>query len=175
MKKKLFILLLIPTFVLVLTACGNSKKTIELTDENLGYKTTFTYEKDKDYSEVKENADGASKEISFESKSLDLEFEMYYNTTGTKTFDSIKKGRSEKKYYKEYKFGNYQAYAYGDYDDGLYLNIILDEDKEKNEYAVLFVSIEREDNNRDVIVADVVADKEVQALFNSLKFERIKK
>lgn len=183
MKKKYLLLLLIPALLLVITGCGKEEKnekkesqtkTIELADSKLGFKTTFTVDKNANYTDIEvDKESGASAELEFKNDDLDLEFEMYYNTMRTATYNDSKETRSAQKYYKEYKFGKYEAYAYGEYGSGLYLNILLD--VEDNDMAdVLFVSIDREDSNEDIIVADVVADKEVQKLFNSMKFEKTK-
>ena len=172
MKKKY--LLLIPLFLLLLTGCvKDTRKTIVLEDENLKLKTTFYYEEGENYTDFEEETGGASKEISFENEDLDLEFDMYYNNMRVATYEASKKSRSSQKFYKEYKFGEYDAYQYGNYESGLYLNIVLN--KEGEALDVLFVSLERKDSNPEIVVSDVVAGKEVQKFFNSIKFEKLKK
>ena len=178
MKNKLLLLLLIPVLVLTLTACtskekptSSKEKIIELKDLDYGT-TTFTCDKESNYSEVKEETGGASVAIEFNNTDQDLEYEMYYNRMRKATFDKSKETRSAQKYYKEYEFGKYNAYAYGEYTSGLYLNIVLEEDE--NDVIVLFVSIDRIDSNQEVVVADVVADKEVQKFFSSMKYEKTK-
>ena len=180
MRKKLLLILLIPVLLLI-TACDKTKikneeetgEKIVLEDKKLGFKTTFSYDKKEKYSDVEiENGD-ASAELTFENEELDIQFDMYYNTMTIETYQSTQKTRSAQKYYKEYKFGDYDAYAYGNYDSGLYISILLKE--ETNKMAdVLFVSIDRIDNDKEVIVSDVVAGEQVQKLFNSIKFEKIK-
>ena len=179
MKKKLLILLLIPALLITLTACDkkgkdtkkeNNVKTITLKDEKIGYKTTFSYDKKENYSEVKEES-GASKEISFDNEDKDVSFQMYYNKISDNSYETSKNNRSEQKYYKEYKFGKYEAYAYSEYDDGLYVIIKLAE--EDNMDILLFVSIDRIDNNKDIIVKDVF-EKDLNKFFNTIKIEKIK-
>ena len=180
--KIILLLLMIPTFTLVLTGCNkvketkkeNTTKTIILTDDNYGYKTTFTYNKKENYTEVKEEEGGKSKEITFENEDLDLSYQMYYTDMYQNRYQETQEIRKNQKYYKEYKFGKYEAYAYGEYSSGLYLNILLETDKEEDKAKILFVSINRIDSNQDIVVADVVADTKVQEFFNSLKLEKIK-
>ena len=181
MNKKLLLLFIIPALLLFITGCDKKEekpevttKTIELTDNKLGFKTTFTYNSDLNYSKVKEDDSGASKAIDFYNEDLDVNFEMYYNTISSNLYKSVKESRNEQKYYKEYKFGDYEAYAYGNYENGLYLNILLSTE-ENGMVNLLFVSIDRIDNNEEAIVSEIVAGKEVQELLNTIKFEKIEK
>ena len=183
MKRKIFIGILALILCFGLTGCEkkqdikpkeNNTKTITLTDEKFGYKTTFTYDKEENYSEVEEEDEGRSKEISFKNEDLDLSYQMYYTDMYQDSYQKTQETRKAQKYYKEYKFGKYEAYAYGEYSSGLYLNILLETDKEEDKAKILFVSIDRIDSNQDIVVADVVADTKVQEFFNSLKLEKIK-
>lgn len=186
MKKKIFLLLaLLPALLLVVTGCDKNNKeknenqketetkTAELFDEKMGIKTTFTYASGDSFENFEYDESGASKAMTFKNEKLDVEFEMYYNTMTKTSYDKSQETRSAQKYYKEYKFGKYEAYAYGEYDDGLYLNILANTD-DNDDVNVLFVSIDRIDNNKDVVVADVVADKDIQTFFNSMKVEMSK-
>ena len=74
MKKKILLLLvLVPALMLVLTGCEkktentkkDDRKTIELSDEKLGFKTTFKYDKKENYSDIKQETGGASNSITF--------------------------------------------------------------------------------------------------------------
>lgn len=173
MKNKLFILLLIPVLVLTLTACtkkeGNTtnEKKLELVDSNYG---TTTFIIDDTYTEIEESKGGASTELEFENETLDLDYDMYYTTMRKASYNTSKETRSKQKYYKEYKFGNYEGYAYGEYTSSMNLNIILSEDGE--DYTVLFVSIDRHDSNEKKIVSDIIAEKETQSFLNSIKYEK---
>ena len=182
MKRKLLLLLLIPVLLLGITACGSksddkqkdTKKEIVLQDTNLGFKTTFTYKEGEGYSDVEVDKDtGASTQIEFDNEKLDLDFQMYYNTMRISSYRTSQNNRSGQKYYKEYKFNNYEAYAYSEYDSKVYLNILL-KVEEDDTADVLFISIDRIDDNKDIIVADVVAGKKVQKLLNTIKFEQKK-
>ena len=53
------------------------------------------------------------------------------------------------------------------------MNILL-ETTDDNTANILFVSIDRLDNDKEKIVSDLVAGKEVQALFNTIKVEKYK-
>ena len=178
MKKKVLLLLLIPALVLTMTACSEKKekepekkitKTIELSDSKLGFTTTFKYDVDEKFSNVEEDDGGASTAITFENEDLDVEFEMYYTKMRKTTYNETETTRSAQKYYKEYKFGDYEAYAYSEYDDKVYLNVLLGIDEDENA-EVLFVSIERIDNNEEVIVPNVLAGKTLQNFFKSMEF-----
>ena len=177
MNKKILLLLLIPLVLFTTTACGkthegkaNDKKltkTIELVDKKLGFNTTFTYDADEKYSDVQVNNDGASTAIYFSNADLDSSFEMYYTTMRKKTYNDTETARSKQQYYKEYTFGDYEAYAYSDYADKINLNVLLGIDDDTAE--VLFVTIERIDTNEEVIMADVL-DKDLKGLFESMEF-----
>ena len=177
MNRKWIYLLLIP-LLLVTTACGKTHegeatdkkltKKIELVDSKLGFTTTFTYDAEEDFKDVEEETGGASKSITFKNEDLDVEFEMYYTTMRTATYNDTEKARSAQKYYKEYTFGDYEAYAYSEYDDKINLNILLGI-SEEDMAEVLFVSIERIDTNEDVIVADVL-EKKLKNFFSSMEF-----
>jgi hypothetical protein len=183
MNKKIFLMLLIlPALLVMLTGCekktkttddnANKKEKIEIMDEKMGVKTTFEYNKN-DFSNFKEDNSGASPEITFENEKSDIEFQMYHTSMSKKSYDISKSTRSAQKYYKEYKFGKYEAYAYGEYSSGLNLNILVNVDDE--DYTnVLFVAIDRIDSNEDVVVADVFEEKVIQDFFNSINVEMSK-
>ena len=169
MKKKLLFILLLPVFILLLTGCEDkdNRKSITLADPVFGYDTTFKYNPKENFSEVKNIEGGASKEIEFENKDLDVEFQMYYTKMSKTSYDRSKETRSKQKYYKEYKFGEYDAYAYGEYSSGIYLNILIGVDGYKDAH-ILFVSIDRLDTNEEVVVAKLL-DKELKDFFNSIE------
>ena len=174
MKKKLLFILLLPLIILGLTGCGEKKdtrKTISISDPVFGYETSFKYDEKEKFSDAKVNKSGVSTEISFENSELDVEFQMYYTKMSKTSYDRSKEIRASQKYYKEYKYGKYEAYAYGDYSSGMYLNILIDVDS--NDIAkALFVSIDRLDTNESVVVADVL-DKELKDFFNSIEIKSI--
>lgn len=169
MKKKLLLILLLPIVMIGLTGCGenkNTKKSILLSDPVFGYETSFKYDGKESFSGIKNNLDGTSTSLEFKNEELDVEFQMYYTRMMKNSYDESKKIRSKQKYYKEYKFGKYEAYSYGEYTSGLYLNILLDD---YNETAkVLFVSIDRIDTNQNVVVADVL-DKKLVKFFDTIE------
>ncbi len=177
MHKKILVLLLISIILLTTTACGGTHegkeqdkkltKKIELVDKKLGFNTTFTYDANEKYSDVEEDNDGASTAIEFKNEDLDVDIEMYYNTMTTTSYNETQKTRSAQKYYKEYKYGDYEAYAYSEYPDKVKISILLGIEDDMAE--VLFVSIERIDNNEDIIIPDVL-DKDLKAFFNSMEF-----
>lgn len=171
MKKKFLIILLVPALLLVLTGCSNNKKTIELEDTKLGLKTTFTYDEKENYTDIEYDDAGASKELEFENKNLDAEFQMYYVNMSDTSYKLSQSTRKAQKYYKEYTFNGYKGYAYSEYPDNIKLNILLKENDNKM-YDVLFVSIDRIDNDNKVIMLDVLNKDEVQKFFNSMKFEK---
>lgn len=176
MKKKLLLLfLLLPTLLLVVTGCNKEKEPVEkeekekitLKDSAFGYETIFKYDKGEKYSEVEEDNGGASTEISFENEDLDVEFQMYYTKMSKSSYDKTKETRSAQKYYKEYTYGKYKAYAYGESSSGINLNILLDVD-DTDTAKLIFVAIDRLDTNEDIVVADVL-DKDLKDLFNSIE------
>lgn len=176
MKKILLFVSIIIIPILLLTGCLNDKeeevelKSIELFDKEYGFKTTFKYDSSLTVSDIDVDDENKSREISFEIKELDIDVDMYYTDSSKKLADSVKEDRSNKKYYKEYKFNGHNAYVYSDYDDQLYLIIELKEDKNGTLYQ-LFVSLERDDNDEDVIVYNVFTQEALQDFFNSIEFE----
>jgi len=183
MKRKILLLLLIPAVLILVTGCNkknetdkkqkdNNKATIDLFDEKMGIKSTFTYNKNDNFTDFKKEEGGASKSMTFRNENLDVKFEMYYNIMTKTTYETSQSIRTAQKYYKEYKFGKYEAYAYGEYDDGLYLNILVNDDNDT--LNVLFVSIDRIDNNKEVIVSKVVDEEIIQDFFKSMKVKMSK-
>ena len=183
MKRKLLLLLFIPVLLQVITGCGkkeeqvkpveNNTKTIELTDKKFGYKTTFTYDKSENYSDIEVDTEsGRTTEIEFENEELDVDIEMYYTDAYTETYEGTQKSRSAQKYYKEYQFGDYKAYAYGNYGSSIQLNILIDTDEENDRAKIIFVSIDRKDSNEEIIIADVLEQK-LKPFFDSMKVEKI--
>jgi len=173
MKKVLFILLL-PIIILGLTGCGEKKdtrKTITLEDSAFGYATTFKYDENEKFTDIEAEKSGVSNSLTFKNEELDVEFQMYYTRMMKTSYETSKKARSAQKYYKEYKFGEFDAYAYGDYTSGIYLNILLGVDNTETA-KVLFVSIDRIDTNQGVVVADVL-DKKLNKFFNTIQVESL--
>ena len=174
MKKKVLLILLLPIILLGLTGCGekqDNRKSISLIDPVFGYETTFKYDPQEKFSDVKKEEGGASKEITFKNEDLDVEFQMYYTKMMKSSYDRSKETRSNQKYFKEYKFGKYKAYAYGEYSSGIYLNILIGVDKTETAH-ILFVSIDRLDNNENIVVADVL-DKQLKEFFNSIQIYEV--
>ena len=183
MKKKIGIICLIIIMIIV-TGCKKEEKkepvkkkekntkTIELVDERLGYQTTFTYDKKEKFTDIQYYDEGASKEITFKNEELDLEFQMYYTTMTMTSYENSEQARANQTYYKKYKFGKYEAYAYSNYDSSLNMNILLNK-TESDMAEILFVSMERIDANKEVIVLEVV-DNQLQSFYNSIKFKKIK-
>ena len=173
MKKKLLFILLLPVFILLLTGCEeeDNRKTISLTDPAFGYITTFKYNPEENYSEAKYEEGGLSKRITFENKDLDVQFDMYYTRMSKTSYDQSKKIRSKQKYYKEYKFGEYEAYAYGESSSGINLNLLIGVDGYKDAH-ILFIAIDRLDTNEKVVVANLL-DKELKDFFNSIEIESV--
>ena len=179
MNKKILLLLLIPVVLFMMTGCGETHekgtkdkkltKTIELSDSKLGFTTTFTYDAEEKYSDVEEDDSGKSTAIEFKNEELDVSFNMYYTTMKDTTYNETEKARSKQKFYKHYKFGDYEGYVYSEYEDKANLNILLGIDEDKVA-EVLFVSIERIDVDESVIVPKLLEEKELQAFFKSMEF-----
>lgn len=165
--KKLLIVIVLLLSVFIITGCEEEKEKISLVDPVFGYETVFKYDKKDNFSNIKKDDSGVSKSITFENKDLDVEFQMYYTRLLKKSYDISKETRSKQKYYKEYKFGKYEAYAYGESSSGLYLNILLGVDKTETAKA-LFVSIDRIDSNQNIVVGEVL-DKYLIKFFNTIE------
>ena len=167
MKRLLVITLL---SCLLLTGCSK-KETINIKDDKLNYSTTFSYEKEDGFKFDKEIEGGKYKEVEFTNKKLNLSFDMYYSTNTLETYKSLKDIRSHNKYYKEYKFNEYDAYVSGDNDSNLDLIILLKEDMKENETIELFSSINQIKNKKGEVVFDTFNKDEVLNFFKSIKLE----
>lgn len=176
----IIICVVIVAAVVIGVLCGNQKenttevtksKVIEIIDENLGYKTTFTYPDNEDYKVTDvDNDSGRSVTVVFESETQNLEVETYYSMNSKYLYDSQKADRSDKKYYQAYTFNGYDAYFYSEYDNSAYLIIMLDEDAGES----LFMSLEKADYTKDGTVFDIVNTESVQNFLNSITFEKTK-
>ena len=181
MKNKILILLLIPLTILV-SACGNTKgqkqdntKTITITDINKKVETKFTYEKKLGFSEVNVYKNDGSPTIEFDNVSLDIDFEMYFMELATDTYEQTKENRKGKKFYKEYMFGKYDSYIYADYENNCTMNIQLKSNKKDNTTIILVITMDRLDDDENVVIADLIERKEMQDFFNSIEFDEIEK
>lgn len=176
MKKILILFVIVMTPLLFITGCGKEKdkieyKTIELSDDGYGFKTTFKYDSSLSFKDVEYDDEGKSKEVEFENEELGIDFSMYYTDSSKSIAEDSKKTRSNKKYYKEFKFNGHDAYCYGDYDGSLNMIIKLKEDKNNVEYD-LFIAMDSEDV--DTVIYDVLTQNTLQEFFNSIEFEETK-
>jgi len=181
MKKTLLILFLIPIILVGLSGCGKTnnaeKKTdkqLVLEDTKLGLKTTFDYNEKTNITDIEYDNDGASKELTFVMEDQDAEIQMYYTSMSDKMYKTTQESRSKQKYYKEYKFGDYKAYAYSEYGSTIKLNILLKANKNKM-YDILFVDMERLDTDESIVMAEVLETEELQNLFKSMNFKKTNK
>ena len=170
MKKKILFVSVLLFGIFILTGCGKvPKEKITIKDKTLKYTTTFEYDKEDGF-KFKKNVDGGRfSEIEFTNEKENLEYDMYYVESTSTTAESVKKNRKDKKYFKEYKFGEYDAYTYGDYDDNLYLIIVLKSDTKEKRNTELFVSIEQINYKKDQKVFDIFNDETNQKFFKSIK------
>ena len=98
---------------------------------------------------------------------------MSYKEIDTTTYEETQKNRKNKKYYKEYTFGKYEAYIYGDYENSVTMNIHLR--KQDKQSVILTITMNRLDTDENVVIADVLDDKELQEFFNTIEVKRIDK
>ena len=172
MKKKLLFISVLLMGLFLVTGCGKvPKETISLSDNTLKYKTTFEYDKEDGFGEVTKKKGGKFSEIEFKNEKENLEFDMYYTETTDVTARNVKDNRKKnQKYYKEYKFGEYDAYIYSNYGDDLYVVITLKEDMKENKTVDLFTSIETIKYNKDTVLFDEFNKNEViKNFFKSIK------
>ncbi len=176
MHKKLLMFLGIPILLLTMTACGTTQeesdmkltKTIELTDSLLGYTTTLEYDAEEKYSELIETKQKDTNIMTFENEDIAAEFETHYTTMNLTDYDALEKNNSQAKYYKQYTFGDYTAYAYGTEEDTLELSILLGADDTKVE--VLLVTITNSSPSSRRKASAILEEKEIQELWNSMEF-----
>ena len=89
-------------------------------------------------------------------------------------YKTTQETRSKQKYYKEYKFGKYKAYAYSEYGSTVKLNILLKANENKM-YDILFIDMQRLDTDESIIMAEVLEKEELQELFKSMTFKKTNK
>jgi len=178
MKHKILILLMIPILLLV-TACNDVKtkenddsKKIEIIDQTKQIETTFSYDKKIGFSEIS-TYNNDSPTIEFDCVKLDIDFQMSYKELDTNIYEDTQKNRKNKKYYKEYTFGKYEAYVYGDYENNITMNIHLR--KQDKSSIILVVTMNRLDSDENIVIADILDDKELQDFFNTIEVKRIEK
>ena len=94
---------------------------------------------------------------------------MYYSESTSISSDKIKTNRKKDKNYKEYKFGEYDAYTYGDYNNSLNLIITLKSDIKEKHNVELYVLINKIKNTDDKKVSSIFKDKINQDFFSSIK------
>ncbi|MBQ3474767.1 MAG: hypothetical protein IJH20_01150 [Bacilli bacterium] len=171
MKNKLLVSLTFVLCLVILTACGSSSKNekITYTDSKLKLTTTFEYSKDDDFKFEKNVKGGKYEEMEFSNEKQNLYFDMYYTKSSTKTCEAVKKDRQDDKNYKEYKFGDYAAYTYGNSDENLYLVIDIKDLKKEKETLELFISINTIKYDKKFAVADVFKNDVLQNFFKSIK------
>lgn len=170
MKKKILLLFAMVLCLVGLTGCGSSsdnRETLSYKDEKLKLTTTFKYNKEDEFEFIKNVSGGKYAEIEFRNKKENLYFDMYYTEMSKTQTETIKEDRSNQKYYKKYKFGDYDAYVYSQYESDLYLIIKL---REKDDVVTeLFVSIELEEFDKDAVVFDIFNKDIINNFFNSIK------
>ena len=171
MKKKLLYVSLLLISLFVFAGCGKvTKETITIKDKALKYITTFEYKKEDGF-KFKKNVDGGRfSEIEFTNEKENLTFDMYYSESSDDNAKTIKNNRKEnQKYYKEYKFGEYDGYVYSDNADNLYVVITLKEDMKENSTIDLFVSIETINYDKNAVVYNMFSKDVILNFFKSIK------
>lgn len=177
-KKILIILFLIPILLISTTSCGNNrsnknKEKIEFKDEESGYITNLYYNKKDNFSDISQRISKPTT-LSFTNKDLNVEFLMSYSKYNNNIYKNTKKSRKEQKYFQEYKFGKYEAYTYGNYDERLNMIILLDNSK-KNGEIDLNITITRIEDKNKTIVKEVVDSDTIQNFLKSIDFKIEKK
>ena len=179
MKKKLVVLLFL-SILLFTSGCGNATiqkreeiSKIEIIDTENGFYTSFNDNKKLGFSKVETYDQGAKVSIEFDSIDLDVDFAMSYMNLETVSYKETQKNNSNKNYYKEFTFGKYKAYAYGDSSDSVTMNILLNNNKETNISNILVVTMNRLDTDEKVNIAEVLEEKELQEFFQTISFKQI--
>lgn len=175
MKKKYILVSLLIISLFITTGCNkkveDNKEKITIKDKTLNYTTTFEYDKEENFEFKKNISGGKFSEIEFENKDKNLSFDMYYSESTDITAKNVKENRKEnQKYYKEYKFGEYDGYIYSDYNDNLYVIITLREDTKEHSTIELFTSIDTINYDKELVVYDLFnSDKTILNFFKSIK------
>lgn len=173
MKKKLLLSILLLTSIFMFAGCEkkSNKEVIEIKDSTLKYTTSFEYDKEDGFGSVTKKTGGKFSEIEFKNEKENLNFDMYYSETTDITAKNVKTNRKDnQKYYKEYKFGEYDAYIYSNYGDNLYVVITLKEDTKEHKEVDLFVSIETIKYDKDLVLFDEFNKNDtIKNFFKSIK------
>ena len=171
MKKRVLFSLTLVLCLILLTACGSSSKNekITYTDSKLKLTTTFEYSKNDGFKFEKNVSGGKYAEIEFSNEKQNLYFDMYYTKSSTKTCETVKKDRQEDKNYKEYKFGDYAAYTYGNSNGNLNMVINIKSFEKEKETVELFISINTIKYDKEFDVVNAFKNNVLQSFFKSIK------
>lgn len=175
MHKKLLWVCLIMSILFITSACSKPVeeeqkvnayvKTYTLSDSKLGFTTTFelTYDSSDEYSDVIEE-DSEKVTITLEEENAELVME--YLVMNIPTYNATETNAATTKNYKEYTFGDYEAFLYGN--EEAKLNILLGLDDEKAETIV--VQINSLDKDEKIDAKKIIEKKEINDFFNSMEF-----
>ena len=172
-KKTVFILLLLFIVLLqigiIMFFCFNyfNKNTIELYDDNAGLKALFRFNKDYKYILTSvDNINGKYSEIHVKNEDLNIDFDAYFSETSKEEYYDTKESRKERRIFREYKFGNYDAYLYANDIYDAYLTILL------NDSYSITINIGRLDETKEFDLEKILEAKEFIDFFKSIKVYR---
>ncbi len=171
MKKNILILLFL-SFILLFTGCSNKEevvpeKGIDVFDEKTGYKVTF--KKAGDFEVIDTDTDGKFVKVTLKNEKLNAEMEVYFFEILLTNYNSSKERRHLNTEYKDYKWNNYEAYAYNGNKYGVDYNILLNEDN--GNVIGLFGTVTYTDY-KTANVFETFNGEDFQAFMNSIVFEK---
>lgn len=176
--KKIMYTLAVLVLVVTITGCGSKKEkksnneTMTIEDKNNGFKTTFTYPKDKKFEIEDAKEEGKYKEVIIKNTDKNIKMDLYYFEIYDSSFESAKESRSNSDNYKEYTWNGYKGYIYNGNKYSLLFNILLKGESDGKMGVGLFGSVDYLDYN-SANVLESFNSSDIQDLLNTIKFEKI--
>lgn len=166
------IAIILLAIIVVIISVANKKEVLEIYDAETGYKTTFKYPAKKGYKAEKVEEDtGTLQKVNFINEEKNVKFEIYYYETSNTLYERNKSLRANNDNYKEYKFGNYDAYSYTA-GGVLQADILLKKD-DNDRNLVLYIYMDKYNNEQDANMNEIFNSEEVQKMLNTVKFEQV--
>lgn len=177
MKNRIVLVVLLSISLLLITGCGR-KKYVEETDsftitDNKRQELTFTYPKKMSFQTKElEGVDESSEAAFHYFEVYNADYYFYMNISlepvGKSYYDTIKRQNSTAQGYKEYKWNNYEGFAYTVTED-VYFYAILSE--EENDMCTMLKGVGYSKNPYET-VTEVFNEDNLQDVFNTMTFKK---
>lgn len=158
--------------IIVIVCVMTKKDVLEIYDAETGYKTTFKYPARKEYKVEKvDKKTGVFQKVIFTNEAKNVKFELYYYETSNSLYEINKTLRANNDNYKEYTFNKYAADSFTS-GNVLQSDILLNKD-ENERNLVLYIYMQKINDEIETDMNEVFNSKEVQKILNTIKFEQV--